>query len=574
MEKEQVGKNGRYPELTAGLKAVRGYFGFAALFSAAINLLLLVPIIYMLQVYDRVLSSGSLSTLAMLTLLMVFLMTAMGGFEWVRSAIMIAASNRLEAKLRRRVADATFKRALLSGGNASSSQALNDLAQLRQYLTGSSLFAFFDTPWVPIYVLVMFLFHPWFGVGALIAIAVMLGLAYWNEKATNGKMQEANRRNSAVINSVNNNLRNAEVIAAMGMENNIHARHQLAADEVMALQSDASQQASIISSTTKTFRLVTQSLMLGMGALLALEHQVSPGMMIAGTLLLSRALAPIDQMVASWRGFSVARAQYARLGELLEKVPPESASMPLPAPKGRLTAEQIVVIPPGASAPVLKGISFELLPGEALGVVGPSASGKSSLARALLGIWPVRNGTVRLDGAEVSSWNRQELGPYLGYLPQDIELFDGTIAENISRFGEADAELVVAAASMAGVHDLILHLPQGYDTVIGGSGGMLSGGQRQRIGLARAVYGHPRLVVLDEPNSNLDDQGERELVEAVRRLRAAGSSVVVISHRTLVLHSMDKMLVLKEGMQIQYGSRDQVLGKLMGVGQLNKPATS
>lgn len=553
----------RFAELEAALKSVRAYFGFAALFSAAINILLLLPIIYMLQVYDRVLSSGSQSTLAMLTLLTVCLLLAMGGFEWVRSAIMVAASNRLEANLRRRVADATFKRALLTGGAVSTSQPLNDLTQLRQYLTGPGLFAFFDTPWVPIYILVMFLFHPWFGVGALIALAVMAGLTYSNERATNEKLQQANELNGAVSNSVNGNLRNSEVIAAMGMANQIHARHQERADEVMRLQSEASRQSGVITSTTKTFRVTTQSIMLGLGALLALQQEISPGMVIAGSLLLSRALAPIDQMVASWRGFSVARAQYARLGELLQKIPAEAASMPLPAPTGVLTAEQIVVVPPGASAPVIKGVSLELQPGEALGVVGPSASGKSSLARALLGVWPVQNGSVRLDGVEVSSWDRQELGPHIGYLPQDIELFEGTIAENIARFGETDADMVVEAAQMAGIHHLVLRLPQGYDTVIGAAGGILSGGQSQRIGLARVLYGQPKLVVLDEPNSNLDDQGERELVEAVRRLKAGGSTVVVISHRTMILQMMDKMLVLNDGVPFQYGARDEVLSKLM-----------
>lgn len=563
---------GRFPELAEALRSVRAYFGAAALFSAAINLLLLVPIIYMLQVYDRVLSSGSVSTLSMLSVLMVCLLIAMGGFDWVRSRIMIAASNRLESILRGRVADATFKRALLSGGMVSNSQPLNDLAQLRQYLTGPGLFAFFDTPWIPIYILVMFLFHPWFGVGAVLAVIVMLGLAYGNEKASNEKLQEANRLNAAVTNSVNSNLRNAEVIAAMGMASDINARHQARANEVMRLQSDASEQSSTISSVSKGFRMIMQSSMLGMGALLALGQDISPGMVIAGSLLLGRAMAPIDQLVASWRGFSVARAQYSRLGELLIKVPAEPASMSLPAPEGRLTAEQAVVVPPGSTVPVVKGVSIELLPGEALGIVGPSASGKSSLARALLGIWPVRAGSVRLDGAEVASWDRAELGPHVGYLPQDIELFDGSVAENICRFGETNAEMVVEAARMAGVHDLVLHLPDGYDTVIGEAGGILSGGQRQRIGLARAVYGQPRLVVLDEPNSNLDDQGERELVEAVNRLKAAGSTVVVISHRTLILQSVDKMLVLKDGNQIEYGPRDQVLSKLMA--PMNKPATS
>lgn len=551
-----------FPELRAALRRVRAYFGFAALFSAAINMLLLVPIIYMLQVYDRVLSSGSLSTLGMLTLLMVCLLLAMGGLDWVRSTIMIATSNRLEAILRLRVTDATFRRALLSGGTASSSQPLNDLAQLRQYMTGPGLFAFFDTPWVLIYILAMFLFHPWFGLAALVAVTVMLGLTYGNERATNDKLQEANKLNGALINSVNSNLRNAEAIAAMGMAGPIHSRHQARADEVMDLQSQASKQSSTVTSISKSFRMVMQSSVLGLGAMLALQQDISPGMVIAGALLLGRALAPIDQLVGSWKGFSVARAQYARLGELLDKVPPEPESMSLPEPTGRLTADQAVVVPPGAMEPVVKGVSIDLLPGEAIGIVGPSASGKSSFARALLGIWPVRQGSVRLDGADVSAWDRGELGPHIGYLPQDIELFDGSVAENICRFGEADPERIVEAAQMAGVHELILHLPQGYDTVIGAAGGVLSGGQRQRIALARAVYGSPKLVVLDEPNSNLDDQGERELVQAVQRLKAAGSAVVVISHRTLVLQVVDKMLVLRDGLTVEYGARDDVLAKL------------
>ncbi|MBT6204039.1 MAG: type I secretion system permease/ATPase [Rhodospirillaceae bacterium] len=564
----------RFPELAVALKNVRAYFGYAALFSAAINLLLLIPIIYMLQVYDRVLSSGSLSTLAMLTILMVCLLLAMGGFDWVRSNIMIAASNRLESMLRPRVADATFKRALLSGGRASHSQPLNDLAQLRQYMTGPGLFAFFDTPWVPIYILLMFLFHFYFGMVALISVVVMLGLTYWNERASNEKLQEANKLNGAVVASVNGNLRNAEVIAAMGMADNIDARHQARADEVMDLQSQASQRSSIIGSVSKCFRMIMQSSTLGLGALLALGQDISPGMVIAGALLLGRAMAPIDQLVASWRGFSVARAQYARLGELLEAVPADPASMSLPAPEGRLSAEQVVVVPPGATDPVVKGVTIDLLPGEALGIVGPSASGKSSLARALLGIWPVRGGSVRLDGADTSSWDRHELGPHIGYLPQDIELFAGTVAENICRFGETDAEMVVEAAEMAGVHDLILHLPQGYDTAIGEAGSILSGGQKQRIALARAVYGTPRFVVLDEPNSNLDDQGERELVEAVLRLKAANASVVVISHRTLILQTVDKMLVLRDGLQLEYGPRDEVLGKLTKASPAKLPSGS
>lgn len=554
---------GRYPELTAALKDVKSYFIYAGLFSAAVNVLMLVPVIYMLQVYDRVISSGSLSTLASLTVLMVALLAAAGGFEWVRSMILISASNRIEKNLRQRVSDATFKRALYSGGMISNSQPLNDLSGLRQFLTGNGLFAFFDAPWFPIYVAVMFMFHPWFGVSAILAGIIMVALAYTNEIVTSTKMKDANARANRVSAQINGSLRNAEVIAAMGMADDIRRRQEHSADKVLLLQTDASKWAGILTSLSKSFRMIMQSLLLGMGALLVLRGELSPGMMIAGSLLLGRALAPIDMLVGTWKGFVIARAQYDRLGQLLQQIPENAETMSLPTPQGHLTAEQVAVVPPGSQTIVVRGVSLDLQPGEALGIVGPSASGKSCLARALLGIWPTHSGKVRLDGAAIATWNREELGPYLGYLPQDIELFDGSISENISRFGELDAEKIVAAAKLAGVHNMILQLPQGYDTVIGAVGGILSGGQRQRIGLARAVYGKPRLLVLDEPNSNLDDAGERELVEAIHRIKAQGCTVIVISHRTMVLSSVDKMLVMKEGAAISYGPREEVLASLM-----------
>ncbi len=563
-----------HSELERTLRDMKRYFLYAGLFSAAVNVLMLTPIIYMLQVYDRVVSSGSLSTLAMLTLLMVFLILSLGGFEWVRSNIMVAASNRLERTLRSRVSDATFKRALLSGGMVSNAQPLSDLTSLRQFLTGTGIFAFFDAPWFPIYVGVMFLFHPWFGIAAIFAGIVMVILAVANEKVTNEKLTEANAQSARMSNQINGTLRNAEVIAAMGMNENIRRRQEQANDKVLALQTDASRYSSILTSTSKSFRIIMQSMLLGLGALLALNQEISPGMMIAGSLLLGRALSPIDMLVGNWKGFTLARAKYRRLEELLEKVPPEKETMSLPSPEGRLQAEQLVVVPPGAQMAVVKGINLDLSPGEALGIVGPSASGKSSLARALLGIWPAYSGKVRLDGADIAGWDRQELGPYLGYLPQDIELFDGSISENISRFGEQDAEKIVAAAKMAGVHEMILRLPNGYDTVIGGSGGMLSGGQRQRIGLARAVYGQPKLLLLDEPNSNLDDQGEKELVEAINRIKQQGCTIVIITHRTMVLQCVDKILVMKEGAAVGFGPRDQVLSGLLGPAAAKKSATA
>lgn len=561
-------------ELELALKGIKQYFIYAGVFSAAINLLMLTPIMYMLSVYDRVVASGSLSTLAMLTLLMVGLLMASGGFEWVRTMILVSASNKLEISLRKRVNDATFKRALMSGGMAASAQPLQDLTSLRQFMTGNGLFAFFDAPWFPVYIFVMFLFHPWFGVAGIVAGIIMVVFAFANEASTNETLKDANSKANKVGSQIQGSLRNAEVIAAMGMANSIRNRQEASSNEVLALQTDASQRAGLFTSLSKSVRMIMQSLILGLGAYLALNQEISPGMMIAGSLLLGRALAPIDILVGTWKGFSVARAQYDRLVELLESFPAEQETMSLPAPEGNLTVEQVSVVPPSSRSIVVRGVSFALTPGEAVGIVGPSASGKSTLARAILGIWPTYNGKVRLDGADIAAWDREELGPYIGYLPQDIELFDGTIAENISRFGEANAERIVEAAKLAGVHEMILQLPNGYDTIIGSTGGILSGGQRQRIGLARAVYGSPKLMVLDEPNSNLDDAGEKELVEALIRIKAQGCTIIVITHRTLVLQCVDKILVMKDGAAVSYGPRDQVLGALLGQSAQARSATA
>jgi len=555
-------KTTEYPELAAAFKDVKSYFILAGVFSAAINILMLVPVIYMLQVYDRVMSSGSLSTLTSLTLIMVALLMAMGGFEWVRSKILISASNRIEKNLRKRVSQAAFKNALLSGGRGGGAQPMSDLSSLRQFLTGSGLFAFFDAPWFPIYVAVMFMFHTWFGVAAIISGIIMVALAYTNEIMTSKRLQEANTLSSRVFGQLSGSLRNAEVIAAMGMADDIRERQEFSSDQVLVLQTEASSKAAIVANVSKSFRMITQSLLLGMGALLALQGQISPGMVIAGSLLLGRALAPIDMLVGTWKGFSVARAQYARLGELLNTIPADREAMSLPVPEGNLTAEQVVVVPPGSQVTAVEGVTLQIDTGEVLGIVGPSASGKSSLARSLLGIWPAHSGKVRLDGADIAAWDRAELGPHIGYLPQDIELFSGSISENVSRFGELSPEKVVAAAKLSGVHEMILQLPQGYDTLIGADGGVLSGGQRQRIGLARAVYGSPKLMVLDEPNSNLDDQGEKELVEAINRIKKMGCTVIVITHRTMVLKCVDKILVMKDGRAAAFGPKDQVLASL------------
>ena len=498
-----------------------------------------------------------------LLMLMMALLLAVGGFEWVRSTILIGASNRLEQLLRKRVSDATFKRALITGGVISNAQPLSDLTSLRQFMTGDGLFAFFDAPWFPIYIGVMFLFHPVFGIAGIISGIVMVTLAVITEKSTRKLLTEANAGANKVSNQFQGSLRNAEVVAAMGMESDVQRRQDAHYTEVLNGQTEASRKAGMLSGISKSARLIAQSTLLGLGAYLALNQEITPGMMIGGSLLLGRALAPIDMLVGSWKGVTVARSQYGRLQELLQQIPATAESMQLPAPIGALNVEQITVMPPGSKTAAVRGVNFALEPGEFLGIVGPSASGKSTLARALLGIWPAYAGHVRLDGADIAGWKREELGPHIGYLPQDIELFDGSIAENICRFRDPNPDLIVAAAQTAGVHDMILRLPKGYDTVIGGAGGMLSGGQRQRIGLARAIYDQPKLLVLDEPNSNLDDQGEKELVEALRRIKADGCTVIIITHRTMVLQCVDKILVMKEGAGVSFGPKDQVLAKLM-----------
>ncbi|MGX9567164.1 type I secretion system permease/ATPase [Pseudomonas sp. CFBP 5748] len=561
-------------ELESALAACKGSFLSVGFFSFFVNLLMLVPSFYMLQVYDRAVVSASLSTLLMLTLIMLLLMVTMGGLEWVRSRIMVRISTRLDTLLGQRLFDASFKQALNTGGMNATAQPLSDLNALRQFLTGNGLFAFFDTPWIPIYLAVMFIFHPWYGWMGVLS-AVFLGvLAFVNEKLTRAPLQAANREQMAATAFTNKSLRNAEVVESMGMLASLRQRWNGQTHKVLTLQSLASDRATTISAVSRTFRQIVQSLVLGLGAYLAINHEISSGLMIAGSILLGRALAPIDQLIGVWKGFLGARSQYARLHELLVKIAAEPERMSLPAPEGAIRVEGLSVALPHGGKPIIRGVDFQVSAGEVVGIIGPSGAGKSTLARALLGVWPSQAGTVRLDGADISQWRRDELGQYIGYLPQDIELFEGSISQNISRFGPADAPAVVAAARMAGVHELVLQLPDGYDTVIGANGGGLSGGQRQRIGLARALYGEPRLVVLDEPNSNLDDAGEKMLAEALQKLRQSRATVFVITHRSGVLAQVDKLLVLNQGELSLFGPRDKVLARLQGVTPAIHPASA
>ncbi|SDB20507.1 ATP-binding cassette, subfamily C, EexD [Pseudomonas sp. NFACC23-1] len=549
-------------ELEGALAVCKGSFLAVGFFSFFVNLLMLVPSFYMLQVYDRAVGSASLSTLLMLTLIMLLLMITMGGLEWVRSRIMVRISTRLDTLLSQRLFDASFKQALNTSGMNATAQPLSDLNGLRQFLTGNGLFAFFDAPWIPIYLAVMFMFHPWYGWMGVVSAALLGALAFANEKLTHSPLQAANREQVAATALTNKSLRNAEVVQSMGMLASLRQHWSGRAHKVLALQSLASDRAATMTSVSRTFRQIVQSLVLGLGAYLTINHEISSGLMIAGSILLGRALAPIDQLIGVWKGFLGARSQYARLHELLLKIAAEPERMSLPAPEGAIRVEGLSAGSPDARKPIIRGVGFQVAAGEAVGIIGPSGAGKSTLARALLGVWPSLAGTVRLDGADISQWRREELGPYIGYLPQDIELFEGTISQNISRFGPVNAPAVVAAARMAGVHELVLQLPDGYDTLIGANGGGLSGGQRQRIGLARALYGEPRLVVLDEPNSNLDEAGEKMLAEALQRLKQSRATVFVITHRPGVLAQVDKLLVLNHGELSLFGPRDPVLARL------------
>ncbi|MCK5190622.1 MAG: type I secretion system permease/ATPase, partial [Methylococcales bacterium] len=549
-------------ELEKALLSCKSSFMSAGFFSLFINLLLLMPAIYMLQVYDRVLSSGSESTLLMLTLILVFLFLIMGGLEWTRSQILIVTSNRLDQLLSGRVFDAMFTQALSSGGRVASAQPLNDLLQLRQFMTGPGLFAFFDAPWMPIYVAVLFLFHPVFGVMAVIAAVILIFMAVWNEYATRGDLQDANGQSMAAQQLAQSNLRNAEAIEAMGMLPRMRERWQEKQLALLALQGRASGKSGMISSMSKTFRLTIQSLALGLGAYLAIHKEITPGLVIAGSILLGRALAPLDQLIVTWRGFLHARVSYQRLGQLLDEIPAKNIPMPLPAPLGEVSLEKVVIMPPGAVAPIIKGISLNIEAGTQLAIIGPSAAGKSTLARAILGLYQPVEGSVRLDGAEIDQWDREQLGHYIGYLPQDVELLDGSISENIARFSDIDADKVVAAAQAAGIHDMVLHLPEGYDSIIVGNGNILSAGQRQRLGLARALYGNPKIILLDEPNSNLDQVGDQALLDTLTNLKQQGSTVIVITHRSNVLSQVDKIMLLVNGEAALYGARDQVLASL------------
>lgn len=553
-------------ELAQAIAGFKSTFKTIAIFSAVINVLLLVPSLYMLQVYDRVLASRNQATLLLITVIILLAYVVMSALEFVRSFVLIRIAAKLDMQLNQRVYTAAFEQNLKRVGS-NAGQALQDLTTVRQFLSGSALFAFFDAPWFPIYLVIIFLIHPYLGVFALCGTFIHMSLAVWSEKSTKKPLSDANAMAVNASNLATNNLRNAEVIEAMGMLPNFTKRWFGLHTQFLNLQAEASEKAGIITAVTKFVRVSLQSLILGFAALLVLDGKITPGMMIVCSVLMGRVLNPVEQLISVWRSWSSTKSAYQRLNSLLTANPQRLAGMPLPKPVGSVSLEAVTALPPRATKPALSNLSFAIAPGDVLGVVGPSGAGKSTLARVLVGVWPSAAGKVRLDGADIFQWNKAELGPSMGYLPQDIELFSGTVSENIARFGEVDAEKVVQAAKRAGVHEMILYLPNGYDTLMGDGGAGLSGGQRQRIGLARAMYDDPAFIVLDEPNSNLDEMGEQALIAAIQDLRARGKTIVIITHRASTLAATNKLLVLKEGVAQLFGPTLEVLEKLGQISQ-------
>ena len=558
------GKN----ELLNTILAFRTEFILVGLLSALANLLMLTPTIYMLQVYDRVMVSQNELTLIAVSLIALALFGVIAVAEWARSKILVSAGLRLDDRLGTRVFNASFESHLtgLQTTAAGPSRTFSDLLQVRQFLTGNGIFAFFDLPWVPIYIAVCFMLHPLLGWLSILFAGIQLALAWFSHRLTGAPAEAAQLAQTEVTQYVQGKLRNTEVLESMGMIANLRTqwakRHQHSLDQ----GSVAADLAHRLSAISKFVRYTQQSLALGAGAMLVIEGELSPGAMIASNVLMSRALAPIDLLVATWRISINATEAFKRLSVLLNAhpLPDRDPALKRVPPRGSITLRGAIATAPGRATPILNGVDLVLAAGTVLVVLGPSGSGKSTLARVILGIWGNVRGEVLLDGIPIGGWDRVELGPHVGYLPQDIELFDGTVAENIARFGEVDSERVIAAARHAGLHEMILRFPKGYDTPIGEAGGALSGGQRQRIALARAVYGNPALVVLDEPNANLDEAGELALSRTVQQLKSAGSTVVLVSHRQGAIALADRLLILNEGRVKVEGPRDDVLAALRG----------
>jgi PrtD family type I secretion system ABC transporter len=555
-----VAQKPKADELSTVLQECRSYFLTALLFSLAINLLYLASPLYMLQVYDRVVASASEVTLVMLTLVLLVALGALTSLDAVRSRVLTRASIRLDRLLSGRIVAATVESSA-RGGNTRS-QPLRDFDNFRQFITGSGIHAVFDLPWAPIYIAVIFVLHPALGAFALISAMALVGMALLNEYMVNKPLSEANEAAARNYSFTEMSLRNSEVVQAMGMMPGLLHRWSRDRNLVLERQTIASDRAATTASIIRFLRLSMQSLILGLGAYLVIERLTTVGAMFAASILLGRALAPVEQIVGSWRNLTSARGAYARVRALLVANPSPDPALALPRPAGNLSVESLSYGVPGTTRAILRNVSFRVSAGDVLGVIGPSGAGKSTLARQLVGILPPSAGTVRLDGADVWPWPKESLGRHVGYLPQDIELFSDTVASNISRFRNDDDLEVIEAARLAGVHDMVLRLPGGYETQVGDGGAVLSGGYRQRIGLARAVYGKPSIVVLDEPSSNLDSDGDTALLSCITELKRRGTTVVIISHRPNTLGVADKLLLLKDGVAEMFGPRDEIIARL------------
>jgi ATP-binding cassette subfamily C protein RsaD len=552
--------------LHRALEVLKPSIATAVIFSFFINVLALVSPLYMLQVYDRVLTSRNAFTLLMLTLICIFLFIIYGVLEALRTQVLVRGGLKFDSTLRNPVFNAVLDGTIKRKGFGS--QLFRDMDQVRDFMTGGGLISFCDAPWIPVFVIVAFVLHPFFGVLAIISGAVIFGLAIANDRATKEPLGKANIAAIAAQNDVSATLRNAEVMKAMGMWGGLQQRWLAMRDEQVTHQASASDRGGALMSGIRLFRQIVQTLILGGGAYLAIKGAITPGSMIAASIIVGKALAPIEQATGQWKMFVGARGAWDRLQTTMQENPEADDRMELPAPLGRLTVENASITPPGAAAPTLRNASFIMEPGAVLGIVGPSAAGKSSLLRGLVGVWPLVEGAIRLDGFDLRQWDPKQLGHHIGYLPQDIELFSGSVAQNIARFTDYQAEEVIAAATLAGVHEMIQGLPNGYDTQIGDVGATLSGGQRQRVALARAIFRQPALLVLDEPNASLDAAGEAALMDAIQHLKSAGKAIVFATHKPNLLAAADAIMVINGGMIADVGKRDEMLAKLMGAPRL------
>ena len=546
-------------ELRAVRRENRGYFWLIGVFSFLANLLMLTGPIYMLQIYDRVLGSRSVETLIALSILVAFLYGMMALLDYARGRIMARVGGRMRARLDRRVFDAVVRKSAVLPDD-SAATGLRDLDAVQRLTASPALMAFFDIPWTPFFLVGIALFHPWLGYLAVGGGAILVGFAVLNQVLSNRPTARGSRavfRSDLMAGQIRDE---AETVQSLGMRGNAFDRWKISRDAALEGTLESADVSGTFAAVTKSFRLFLQSAMLGVGAFLVLRNELTPGAMIAGSILLGRALAPVELAIGNWPLFQAARQGWESLARLLSDVPPETNPTPLPRPRARLDVQQLTVVPPGATQASLRMVTFSLQPGTALGVIGPSGAGKSSLARALTEVWRPAGGRIRLDGATLDRYPPDVLGEYVGYLPQKVELFDGTIAENIARLSlTPDAAKVVDAAKKADAHEMILQLPEAYDTLVRGAGARLSGGQIQRIGLARALYGDPVILVLDEPNSNLDNEGSEALNKAVRAMKAAGRVVLIMAHRPAAIRECDQLLILDQGARAAFGPRDEVL---------------